>query len=272
MSDKELKRFSLISFAERFKMPISIDTLKSAMSEAERAARDLGLTYELLKDAELDKFGRSFERQFVLAIKEREIVDIYMRHLEEILLGAMVATEQMDKRFDGERPEAGKFGMVVPRAGFFGIGDDWDSVSAFTTGAPQNWIHSGTSLMGGTSGNAIKVGENAVHVIIGVGSLHKSPKIEAHRFEVDGKPKPIILTRFQNEFSDLRVKELDVAFVLKKNTTLLGRVFIGDQLGTVSSALDWPFLIGASFVPEDVLRLHDVSTLPGTVYNVVLTT
>jgi len=253
-------------------MPISMETLRSAMNEAERAAKDLGFTYEPLKDAELDKFGRSFERQFVLAIKEREIIDLYQRHLEEIMLGAMVATEQMDKRFDGERPEAGKFGMVKPRAGFLGIGDDWDSVAAFTTGSPQNWIHSGTALMAGTGGNAIKLGENAVHVIVGVGSLHKSPKIESHQFTLDGKPKPILIIRETNEFSDLRFKELDVAFILKKNTTLLGKVFIGDQLGAVASGVDWPYLLGASFVPEDVLRLHDVATLPGTVYNVVLTT
>jgi len=192
--------------------------------------------------------------------------------LEEIMMGAMVATEQMDKRFDGERPEAGKFGMVKPRAGFFGIGDDWDSVAAFATGSPQNWIHSGTTLMGGTAGNAIRIGENAVHVIVAVGSLHKSPKIESHQFTLDGKPKPIILTKLPIEFSDFRYKELDVAFILKKNTTLKAGVFIGDSLGTVTSALDWPYLIGASFVPEDVLRLHDVATLPGTTYNVVITT
>jgi len=253
-------------------MPISMDTLRTAMLDAEKAAKALGFTYEKLNDVELDKFGRSFERQFVLAIKERDIIDLYMRHLEEIMLGAMIATEQMDKRFDGERPEAGKFGMVKPRAGFFGIGDDWDSVAAFTTGSPQNWIHSGTTLMAGSSGNAIKIGENAVHTIIAAGSLHKVPKIESHQFTLDGKPKPIIITRELQEFSDLRVKELDVAFILKKNTTLLGKVIVGDQLGAVASAADWPFLIGASFVPEDVLRLHDVATLPGTVYNVVLTT
>jgi len=253
-------------------MPISIETLRAAMTEAERALKNLGYTYDKLSDPELDKFGRSFERQFVLAIKEREIIDLYQRHMEEILMGAMVATEQMDKRFDGERPESGKFGMVKPRAGFFGIGDDWDSVAAFATGSPQNWIHSGTGLMAGTVGNAIKVGENAVHTIVAIGSLHKIPKIESHQFTMDGKPKPIVLVREPQEFSDLRFKELDISFIWKKNTTVLGKVFIGDQLGVVASAADWPLLLGASFVPEDVLRLHDVATLPGTVYNVVLTT
>lgn len=256
---------------------------KADHDEAVATAESLGLTYQRLTgwDApneekfigtELDKFRRSFERQFVIGVKEREIIDLFMRHRIEILVGCIVAKDQMKKTFDGERPEAGKFGMVIPRAAFFGIGDDWDSVRAFATGSPQNWIHSGTALMGGTAGNPIKVGENAVHVIIGVGSLHKSPKIESHRFEIDGKPKPIVITRQMQEFSDFRVKELDVAFIWKKNTTVLDKVFIGDQLGAVASALDWPMLLGVTYTTEDVLRLHDPATLPGTVYNVVLTT
>lgn len=253
-------------------MPISMDTLKAAMADASKAADSLGFTYATLTDPELDKFGRSFDRQFVLGTKNRDIIDLYMRHLEEIMLGCMVATDQMKKRFDGERPEAGKFGMVKPRAGFFGIGDDWDSVSAFTCGSPQNWIHSGTALMAGTSGNAIRIGQMALHVILGMGSLHKSPKIESHQLTLDGKPKPIIITREMQNFSDFSLKELDVAFILKWNTTILAKAFIGDQLGIVTSALDIPFLLGVSFIPEDILRLHDVATLPGTTYNVVLTT
>jgi len=253
-------------------MPISMDSLKTASLAAEDALKTLGYTYEPLNDNELDKFGRSFERQFVLGLKQREVIDLYMRHLEEILMGTMIATEQMDKRFDGERPEAGKFGMVKPRAGFFGIGDDWDSVSAFTAGAAQNWIHSGTTLMGGTSGNAIRIGENAVHTIVAIGTLHATPKIESHQFTVDGKPKPVIIVKEPQWWSDFRFKELDVSFIFKKNATLLGKVMVGDQLGVLASALDWPYLLGASFIPEDVLRLHDTATLPGTTYNVVLTT
>ena len=253
-------------------MVISIEQLHKDMAEAKKAANRLKFPCEQLSNEELDKFGRSFERQFVLAIKEREIIDLYNRHRAEILMGAMIAVKQMGKRFDGERPGAGKIGMVKPRAGFFGIGDDWDDVSAFTCGSPQNWIHSGTTLMNGSAGHAVKIGENALHIIIAVGSMHKSPKIESHCFTVDGKPKPIILTRLPQEFSDLRVKDLDVGFVFKKGSTLLGEVFLSTQAAAVASLLDWPYLVGASFVPEDILRLHDVATLPGTTYDVVLTT
>jgi len=246
---------------------ISVEELLRDQEDAARALDELGFEYERLNRDEMDKFARSFERQFVLQMKPREIVDMYMRHRVEILMGAMVATAQFKKRFDGERPAAGKFGMVLPRAGYFGIGDDWDDVSAFTGGSPQNWIHSGTTLMGGTAGHAIKIGENAVHVVFGVGSLHPAPKIESFQFTVDGKAKPIFITRWPLTLSDLAVKEFDTSFIFKKGTTLLVKVF-QKQTGD-----DWPYLIGVSFVPENILReYHDVANLPGTVANVVLTT
>jgi len=251
---------------------------KADHAEAEATAKALGLEYERLTGwdapneekfigSELDKFRRSFERQFVLAIKEREIVDIFLRHRVEILMGAMVATRQLKKRFDGERPEAGKFGMIPIRAGYLGIGDDWDDVSAFTGGSLQNWIHSGTTLMGGTAGNAVKIGENAVHIVVGIGDYHPSPKIESIQLTLDGKPKPGIYCKFAHANSDFAIKELDVAFIFKFGTTVLGKVF---QKQTGDS---WPYLLGVSFVPENILREYvDVANLPGTVADVVLTT
>jgi len=162
---------------------VDISRLRTLQAEAKTLADDLGLVVKELSDKELKKFGKSFERQFVLAFAEREIVDIYMRHQGEILLGAMVAKQQMDAEIDGEMPLSGKIGMLPIRAAYLGIGDDWEDADLvdgpFATGSPQNWIHSGTTLMGGTSGNPIKIGENAVHVVIAFGSLHPSPKIES---------------------------------------------------------------------------------------------
>jgi len=247
-------------------------------AEAEKTATALGLQYDKLTGwdakseadflgSELDKFRRSFERQFVLGEKYRDVVDIYMRHRIEILMGVMVATKQMSKRFDGERPEAGKFGMVEIRAGFLGIGDDWDSNPSVTGGSLQNWIHSGTTLMAGSSGNAVKIGENAVHILIGIGEYYPDPKIESVQFTIDGKPKPGIVTKRAMFFTDYSVKELDVAFIFKKATTVLGKIF---QRLTGTS---YPYLLGASFVPENVLREYaDVATLPGTTADVILTT
>jgi len=255
-------------------------------AEAEATAKALGLEYEKLTGwdakteeafigSELDKFRRSFERQFVLTEKYREVVDIYMRHRVEILMGAMVATKQMSKRFDGERPEAGKFGVVEIRAGFLGIGDDWEDITVkpsatvvqFTGGALQNWIHSGTNLMNGTVGNAVKIGESAVHILIGIGEYYPDPKIESVQFTIDGKPKPGIVTKRAMFFTDYSVKEFDVAFILKKAATILAKIF------QRITGYSYPFLLGASFIPENILRDYvDPANLPGTVPDVIMTT
>lgn len=250
-------------------MPISEGTLNEWHKDAENLAAALEVSVKKFTPDELDRFGRSFERQFVLAIKQREITDLYMRHAVEILTGALVMKEQADQLFDGERPAGGRFGMVWPRAGFFGIGDDWTDVSAFTLGSPQNWIHSGTTLMGGTASNAVKIGKKAVHVIFAVDTLHLTPKIESIQLTIDGKPKPVIVTTWPWTNSDFRAKELDVGFLLKKDTTLLAKVFLPGS----GSALDYPHLYGVSFTTEDILRIyHDVVSLPGTGPDVIMTT
>ena len=239
------------------------------MKKAVAWAESLGLLHKELTQKELEIFERTFERMLVQYFPEREIREIFLRHKGEILLGCMVAKNQFEKEFDGEMPSSGKFGMIISRASFYGIGDDWEDAGPFTTGSPQNWIHSGTTLMGGTAGNAVKIGKNAVHVVIGVGSLHPSPKIESMFFEIDGKDKPILVTMPMKR-SGLRVKEFDTAFILKQGTTILGKVFISAAFG--SSVDDYPYLIAASFINAAQLRVHDPANVPGTVNDVILTT
>lgn len=261
---------------------VDLGKLRSLQAEAKSLAEALGLVVKELSDTELKRFGRAFERQFVLQYTERQIVDLYLRHQGEALLGAMVAKEQMDAEIDGEQPGSGKIGGPLPiRACWLGIGDDWEDILGiyggaqgyWSTGSPQNWIHSGTTLMGGTAGNPVKIGENAVHVIFGIGSLHASPKIESVKFEINGKEKPTILTFWQQKMPfSLRVKELDNAFVWKKGDTILGKVFISGAFGdAVTQVVDYPYLIGVSFIKEPQLRLHDPSEIPGTVQNIILT-
>ncbi len=249
---------------------VDIEYLRKLQAEAKRTADELGLIVKELNDRELKKFGKSFERMLVLAYPQREIVDIFLRHQGEILLGAMVAKAQFDSEFDGEQPSAGKFGMTVIRACYLGIGDDWEDAAPFTTGSPQNWIHSGTSLLGGTAGNPIRIGENIVHVVIGIGSLHPSPKIESIKFEIDGKEKPVLTLGYQLKKSDLKVRELDSSLIWKKDTTVLAKVFISAKYG--SSVDDYPYLLGVSYLRENVMRVHDPASVVLSVNKVVATT
>lgn len=271
-------------------MPISLDILQKIQEDARTLAADLGVTTRNLTPKEIIRFGRAFERCFVREYECRQIVDVYMRHKAEAMLGAMIAKEQMDAEIDDEQPASNKIGGPLPiSAHWFGIGDDWEDIDsiyasaqqAWTTGACQNWIHSGTLLMGGTIGNAIRIGENAVHVIFGIDDVHPAPKMERVQFTVDGKQKPVLLMFFSHKAlpgAPRPVKEFDNAYIFKKDTTVLAQVFISRAYGAPSTfQTTYPRLIGVSFIKEPAVRLQDPVTgvgriMPGTRYEVVHTT
>ena len=240
------------------------------VSEAMRYAEKLQLSVDRLEEAEVDKLDLFIDRVLKLYYPEREIREIILRHKAEIVLGAMVAKKQLGREFDGEEPRAGTFGVTITRAAFFGIGDDWEDAAPFSTGSPQNWIHSGTTLLGGTAGNPIKIGENAVHVVIAIGSLHPSPKIESIKFSINGAEKPVITLGWLIKTADITIRELEKSMILKKNDTALAKVFISAKYG--SSVDDYPFLLGVSYLPEDILRLHDAAEIAKSTTKVVLTT
>ena len=238
---------------------VTLAELKTLQKDAVDLAKELGLVVKELNVDELSLFGRSFERQFVVPFTEREIANIYIRHMGEILLGTMKSKEQFAQELGGERPPAGKFGMVPIRPAFFGY-RDWDELGSITGGSPQNWIHAASTLLtaaglGGVAGNPIAIEENAAHTLIGVGSLHPSPKIETIQFTIDGKTKPVSISWYSfglgAKQSALKIKEFDTAFILKEDTTILTKVY---QRPTAD---DIPYLLGASYIKEPQLRVHD---------------
>jgi hypothetical protein len=266
-------------------MVVNLSSLKSMQADARALADDLGVVTRDLTDRELTRFGRAFERQFVREYEVREIRDMFLRHQGEALLGAMIAKEQMNAEIDSEQPAPNKIGGPLPiDACYLGIGDDWEDIngiyggtqSSWSTGSPQNWIHSGTSLLGGTAGNPVRIGENAVHVVFAIGSLHPSPKIQSVQFTIDGKLKPKLVTAFAQKYlpgAPRPVKELDNCYIFNEDKTVLAKVMISHAFGEpVTHVVDYPYLIGVSYIKEPALRLHDPATLPGPVYNVILTT
>jgi len=241
-----------------------------------------------LTDKELVRFGRSFERQFIRSLPTRQMADIHLRHIKEALLGGMLAKEQMDAEIQGETPGSNKTGgPLAIRACFLGIGDDWEDIfgiysgaqGSWSTGAVQSWIHSGTNLMAGTDHNPIKIGENAVHVIYGISSIHASPKLESLQFTIDGKLKPLLYCGWAQKHAvghTQRIKELDNAIILRKDTTFLARVFFSSAFGDeVDFVTDFPVLYGVSYVKEPALRVLDptnAATWVGAVQEVLYTT
>lgn len=263
----------------------SEDSLYEMMADARSLGEDLGITTRDLTETELIRFDRAFERQFVAGNLVAPLAEIHRRHTREALLGAMIAKEQMDATIDGEQPASNKVGgPIPPMAPWFIVGDAWEDIlgiynavqGSWTTGTAQDWIHSATSLGGAAAANAIRVGDNAVHVIYGIYSLHSSPKIEAVQFVIDGKTKPILELFWAQRCApseNIKVKELDSAFIFKRDTTIKAQVFISNAFGNASTYQeDYPALLGVSFIKEPALRLLDPATIVGTRYEVCHTT
>jgi hypothetical protein len=160
------------------------------------------------------------------------------------------------------------------RPAWLGVGQDWDDVGAITMGSAQSWMHAGTTLMGGTSGNAVKIGTNQVTVIFAQGSLHPSPKLESVQFTIDGKPRQVLnlqqIRKAQIADNALQIKEFDSCYVFKKGTTVLAKIIGTSSWGT--SVYDIPYLLGASFIKEDIMRVQLASSIPGTTNDTILTT
>ena len=218
---------------------------------------------------EYTKFTGSFERQFVLYYKERRFATLYERNVATIRVGAKAAKAQFKQHFGGEHPDSHEFGMVVPRAAYFGIGSDWDKQRPITADSPTYLIDSGTRGIGGlygTSGNPVKIGGNALHVIFGVGTMATSPLTEALRFTINEKPQTPIITWYHYLISDLKFREIGKVYIFKKDTTILLEGY------SSTSGQDVNYLIGASFLPWNVLKEIDVTKLSGTTPDVILAT
>lgn len=244
-------------------------SLNSLLGAAKQAARGKNIQTEEPTNEELEAFGDGFDRMLVTRLANRNLVDHYTEHQAEILLGLMAAKKQIGLGFDGESPRGGLFGFKELPAYAIGVGDDWDSHGSVTGGIPQNWVHSGTTLMGGSSGNAVKIGPNSVIVITGFASIHPSPKIERFNVTVNGKPRPFYNTGSSwkwNTDLNLRIRDLTDIIFLTKSKTL--------QIDTMQSTtgVDIPVALGVWYTTEDVMRVADPVNLPGTTNDVILTT
>ena len=252
-----------------------VEATQDLQNEAAGYLDELGIEYTKLTGRELELFNVSFNRLYILTFPQRELVDIWARHIRDVLMGAMIAKKQMSAAFGGMFPASNQIGMGEIRACYLGLGDDWEDIyritggtAYWTPGSPQNWVHAGTTYLAGTAGNPVRIQENQVTVAVAIGSKHPSPKLESVYVEIDGKPKPLIPTHFATRlttFGGIPVKELDDAIILYEGKEFLAKVFFSDYFGgSVSEIVDYPYFIGASFIKEPELRVQDPYNLIGT--------
>jgi hypothetical protein len=220
-----------------------------------------GLDQDELSQAEQNALEISFKRAFndirlegdSSVLKDR----VWSTYNKELRFAAEVAKAQFAKKFDGANPDSGRFGIDHISPGYFGFNSWSEDFTDYTTAEVVDWLDDSAPNIGGSGGksNPINIGEDAVHVVLGVGSYDVNPVTTRVKFEVNETPDTAISTRRAFNLSDARIRWLNSPKIFPENADVYAEAY-GDTAG--SDAL---YLVGASFVPEKRMREVDPAEL-----------
>jgi hypothetical protein len=196
-------------------------------------ALGMGFEYDYLADREFEKFKLGFRRGF----DRPQIIDNFIKHILDILLGCMIAKKQFGEEFDGSQPYGGRFGYGLIMPNHMGR-DLW-------------YIDNHNDYIN------IRVGDSMVVVITGFMDAVGGGGIRQIRFAVDERKKIWLST--QPSFASGEIMDIDEAIILKKGTTFSleyrPRETTRGQLQPV----------GVTFLPEHLMR----ETIIGPQYGMV---
>lgn len=200
-------------------------------------------------------FGRGLED--TRSEQRTVLLDKLQEYREEFRVGAEIARAQFGQRLGGLQPRGNQFAVSRTIAGYFGF-DSWEgnaNQTGMTAGATVAWINDGApDHLGGTDtsfGNPLQVGDQAVHVLVGVGTYHPSPKVGSVEYRVNEEPRTAIRVKEEWTNTDIAIKWLDRAVILPEATLFEAQVFpelAGD---------DAPYWVGLSYIENQASRDDD---------------
>lgn len=249
-------------------MPIELVKVTQAnMADvaAQAQRKELGVALELITAGELELFNRYMNKMLAVHGYNRRWIDFHLNHMGDYLLGMGVAKKQFNGiRFGGATPAGGEFGIDQWRAGYTGVGQDWNAEATTVAVTAKNWIHSNnTILAGGTNGNDVRYLEGFVGVIAGFGDFREQTlglksEIEVFQVRLDNRLLKPIYVGQNLKFSDFPIMELDEAILVKDRTLL--RIQYMSNLASINE----PFLAGVVYGHEGAMNKIVATNLDGT--------
>lgn len=223
--------------------------------------RDLILTAEDRDpDTELGQIGTAFQRSLedTRGLDTATIVEKYHEYLDEVVYAAGVAKAQFEKGFDGYQPTSGKFGLDHIYHGYFGW-NAWDNLGSLTGGSTAPWIDGATpDNLGGNASNPATVGDQAVHLILGVGDYNPSSPITGVNWRLNDQPRTTVHTESSFRNTDLQIQWLDTPVLLREDDDVSADVYAAED-GEAA-----PHLVGVTFIEEKPYRELLPSEMAGT--------
>lgn len=235
-------------------IPDEVQTSRNPLSGAEVEPRD---------GTEMRRFNRVFERGLEdTHTKDTEvIVEKLQEYRSELMVAAEIAKAQFEQPFGGLNPERGQFAVSRTRSGYFGY-DSWEgNLTGMTAGSVVDWIDDfnpdnlSGSDPGDSFGSPLKVGENAVHAILGFGTYNGSPKISTVTDRVNEEPRTTVSTKWEWINTDLSIKWLDRVRILPEDSLYEAKVY-PDVDGD-----DDPFIVGVSYVESRDSEIADPANM-----------
>lgn len=212
------------------------------MSETVDTPGETGVERSPLSGSEESRLKSSFKRAFDdLRYDGNQSVlldKVWNQYRAELTFAAEVAKAQFDKEFDGVDPKSNRFGVDRIFSGYFGL-DSWDNFTDYTQAEVVDWLDDSVQHIGGSGGrdNPLRIGEDVVHLILGVGSYDPSPQTTRVQFVTNDNPGTSVALRPAFTQTDSRIKWLESPKLFNEDTDVYARAF-GDEAG--SDAL-YPF-------------------------------
>ena len=182
-------------------------------------------------------------------------------YYDEIVFAAEVARAQFDQRFDGQNPASGFFGIDTIHSGYFGY-DDWTNTpdaGADDGGTAIAWLDDeAPDHLSGNGGrdHPLRVGEDVVHVILGVGSYEEEPNATRLRFVKNDSPRSAFSTTEYFRNTDLHIQWLNAPIVLAD-----GDDIYSEYLAAEDDSDESLYLKGLTFIKEKTSRVMTPETM-----------
>lgn len=225
------------------------------MSGTIRNSSESGYDRDPLSDRESSMLGTSVARRFedLRVFDENPLQERLRAYMDEIEFTAQVAKAQFDQRFDGVTPRQGYFGVDELSHQYFGY-TNWNGVPSpgpGDDGSEITLLDNSVGNNGGSGGrqNPLVIGENAVHIILGVGTVGTDPITSRVKFVKNDTPRPAITTNWCFDHQDYPVQFLTSPLVLAEGD----EIYASYQSDTADTDSDL-YLTGVSFVPSQQLR------------------
>nr|WP_294805611.1 hypothetical protein [uncultured Nitrososphaera sp.] len=236
-------------------------TAAAKLNEDNQLGKDI-VDVDSLSPKEIILWRLPYSRSTRPTIQTREnaLAGIYTRHMIESALALLTAKKQIHGDYVGtEGKQQGIVGIFGPHAAFFGLGDDYRNSYISTGGSMQNWIHSGSTQLGGSAGNDVIFGYNVVHCIMGLALYSEEVARTVHIQErINTAPQPVVTVQEQmrnaNNNEPWHIREFDTARILGNATQLRLQVLAGATVP--ASEFGMPICI--TYTTANILQENDL--------------